>query len=333
MNALSTTELDFGTRVEPFRRELYVHCYRMLGTLQDAEDLVQETFLRAWQKRATLRDPSLLRAWLYKIATNACLDTLARRPKRALPDASSKPSNPKRPPDPARLEPVWLDPLPDSLLVDPHANPEVRYSEHESVSLAFLAALHTLPPRQRAVLLLRDVLDLSAEETAQFLALTVPSVNSALHRARTSMSKHYHRIDPDALDNRTDDARTRGLLDRYVHAWDAANIDELLSVLHDDATFMMPPMPSWYQGRDAIRLFAATYIMPRSARGLSRLIPTRANGLPAFAWYQLDPATNQHRAFGIQTIEIRSGKIANTTLFIEPTLFRFFDLPDTLPTN
>lgn len=332
MDALLTSEPEFGSRVEPFRRELQVHCYRMLGTLQDAEDLVQETLLRAWQKRETLRDPSLLRAWLYKIATNACLDALDRRPKRALPDTVSLPSDPTQPPAPPRLEPIWLDPLPDAFLVDTQASPEARYTLRESVSLAFLAALNTLPPRQRAVLLLRDVLELSAEETAQFLSLTVASVNSALHRARVTISKQYHRINPDALEMRADDPHTVGLLDRYVHAWEAANIDDLLAVLQEDATFMMPPTTSWYRGKAAIGIFASGYIMPRSANGLSNLVPTRANGVPAFAWYQFDPDTRWHRAFGIQTIEITNRKISSATLFANPALFRFFDLPLALET-
>src|SRR5437762_12173376 len=199
MDIHQTLEPEFATRAEPYRRELQVHCYRMLGSLQDAEDLVQETLLRAWQKREALREQTSLRAWLYKIATNACLDAIDRRPKRTLPLHYSSPSDPHDPPAPPTLESIWLDPLPDTILADSSASPEAHYSRRESVSLAFLAALQTLPARQRAVLILRDVLDWSAEESAQLLSMTVSAINSTLHRARVTLSKRYQRVNLDAL--------------------------------------------------------------------------------------------------------------------------------------
>jgi RNA polymerase sigma-70 factor (ECF subfamily) len=314
---------EFAALAEPYRHELQVHCYRMLGSLQDAEDLVQETLLRAWLKRASLREQTSLRAWLYKIATNACLDSLDRRPKRILPIQSAPAADPARPPAAPIIEPIWLEPIPDSFLADADSSPETRYTRHESVSLAFLAALQTLPPRQRAVLILRDVLEWSAEETAQLLNLTVSAVNSALHRARVTMSNHYRRRGVESLPIRTNDVRERGLLDRYVRAWEAASIDELVSLLKEDATYLMPPSPTWLQGRGAIKQFLLTFVW----NGDLRMQPTRANDSPALAWYERD-AAGTYRALGIQVLELDREEITRATLFLNPALFRFFDLPE-----
>jgi len=330
MDVGQTSNPEFAARAEAYRREIQVHCYRMLGSLQDAEDLAQDTLVRAWQKRDALREQTSLRAWLYKIATNACLDALARRPKRVLPNHYASAADPHTPPAPPVLEPIWLEPLPDALYADAAVNPEARYSQRESVSLAFLAALHTLPARQRAVLLLRDVLDWSAQETAHLLHLTVPAVNSALHRARVTLSKQYHRASPDTLALRADDPETRALLDRYVRAWETANIDELLALLQEDATFLMPPSPSWLDGAVAMIAFAKNFIAPEDAAGLWKLIETRANGEIAFAWYRRLNASKTYRAFGLQTLEMENGKMARWIVFTNPALWRFFELPQTI---
>jgi RNA polymerase sigma-70 factor (ECF subfamily) len=179
---------EFGGLTEPYRRELQLHCYRILGSLQDAEDTVQETMLRAWRKLNTFEGRASLRAWLYRIATNACFDALAKRPRRVLPVSAQPAADPRAPMSPPLTEPIWLEPYPDDLIAEPEAGPEARYTARESVALAFIAALQSLPPRQRAVLILRDVLDWQASEVAQTLDLTVSAANSALHRARVTLN-------------------------------------------------------------------------------------------------------------------------------------------------
>ncbi len=315
----------FAQLAEPHRRELRVHCYRMLGSLQDAEDLVQETLLRAWQRLNTFEGRAPFRAWLYKIATNLCLDALALRQRRSLPPVKYPAADPRVPLAPPPSEPDWLEPFPDELVADQDAGPEARYTARESITLAFLTALQLLPPRQRAILILRDVLDWHAEETAELLELTVSSVNSALFRARTTLAKHYRKIEQDSLPIVPADEMTRTLLDRYVRAWETADIDGLITLLKEDATFPMPPSPSWYLGRDAIRAFIQANILDGDARGRWRLLPTRANGSPAFAWYRrISP--DRFVAFAIQILTLEKGLIADVTTFPLPALFSFFRL-------
>jgi len=245
---------SFSELTEPYRRELQVHCYRILGSLHDAEDMVQETMLRAWKRLETYEGRASLRAWLYKIAIHACLDLLDRqRSRRLLPAQTGPASDPHGQISPPTTEILWLDPIPDEWLEDRSAiNPEARYSDSESISLAFLTALQALPPRQRAVLILRDVLDFSAIETAEVLDLTVSAVNSALHRARTSLSHGYQRYDIQVYDE-----HTQSLLELFVKAWESADVDGLVALLKEDAALAMPPSPSWFRGRDAIRVFLA----------------------------------------------------------------------------
>lgn len=318
---------EFGGLTERYRRELQVHCYRILGSLQDAEDLVQETMLRAWRRLDTFEGRAPLRAWLYKIATNACLDALDKRPRRALPPALHPASDPGGPIAPPIAEPIWLEPLPDDWAAEAAAGPEARYAARESVTLAFVAALHTLPPRQRAVLILRDVLDWRASEVAELLGLTVSAANSVLHRARVTLAKHYHGKDRETLRPTLDDETMRLLLSRYVRAWETADIAELIALLKDDATFAMPPTPSWYRGREAIRAVLASTVFTGAARDRWQLRPTRANGQPAFALYQRDGADGVYHPFGIQVLTFDGNQIADATTFLDPAIFARFGLP------
>lgn len=325
----SADEHTFGGLVEPHRRELQVHCYRILGSLHDAEDLTQETLLRAWRRRETFEGRASFRAWLYKIATNACFDALDRRPRRALPTLTHPVADPAAQPAPLITEPVWLEPLPDELVAEADENPEARYSACESVTLAFLAALQTLPPRQRAVIILCDVLDWQAAEAADCLAMTVSAVNSALHRARITLAKHYHG-EGRATVQRARDAQTQHLLERYVRAWEAADVAALVGLLKEDVIFAMPPVSAWFRGREAIRVVLRMFAFPDEARDRWRMTPMRANGSLAVACYQRD-AAGSFRASGVQVLSFSDGLIAESIFFLEPALVARFGLPLELP--
>jgi RNA polymerase sigma-70 factor, ECF subfamily len=326
---------EFSGLIEPYRRELQVHCYRILGSLHDAEDLVQETMLRAWRRLDTYEGRASFRAWLYKIATNACLDVLAsrKRARRVLPPATHPTADPRAAVLPPLMEPMWLEPFPDEWLVEAAANPEARYSARESVSLAFLVALQLLPPRQRAVLILCDVLDWRAREVAELLGLTASAVNSALHRARTTLARHYHARPSETAQAALADERQRALLHQYVRAWEAADVDGLVALLKDEAVFTMPPSPSWYRGRLAIGAFAAATIFkdegmfPGKAAGRWRLAPIHANTQPAFAVYERDPSGGGYHAFALQVLTFDGDQLAEVGNFIDPSLFAFFGLP------
>lgn len=327
----------FGELTEPYRRELLVHCYRILGSLHDAEDLVQETFLRAWRRLDTYEGRASFRSWLYKIATNACLDVLdQRRSRRFLPIdvlPASDPGGQITPPGP---EMTWLEPFPDEWLSDKSAlNPEARYSDSESISLAFLTALQILPPRQRAILILRDVLDFSAGETAEVLELTLPSVNSALHRARATLAQRYQGREPEGLKSSPTDERTQWLLDQFVQAWETADVKGLVALLKEDAALAMPPSPSWYQGREAIRLFIAATVFADggmfsgTATGRWRLLRTQANAAPTFAIYQRAEG-NKYQSFGVHVLDLDNDGFTQIISFIDPSLPSHFGLPETI---
>jgi RNA polymerase sigma-70 factor, ECF subfamily len=330
-------EQQFSELTEPYRRELQVHCYRILGSLHESEDMVQETMLKAWKRLDTYEGRASFRSWLYKIATNSCLDFLdQQKSRRLLPFEKLSPSDPKTPILPPALEIAWLEPFPDEWLGDKSAiNPEARYTDTESISLAFLTALQTLPPRQRAVLILRDVLDFSAIETADVLELTVSSVNSALHRARTTLSQRYHHGELEDSTMSSTDERTQWLLDHFVQAWETADVDGLVALLKADAAFAMPPSPSWYQGQIAIGIFAAATVFgdggmfPGKAVQRWRLLPTRANGSPAFAIYQRDDR-NEYQAFGLVAVTLSGDKLTQIISFIDPSLPPLFGFPETL---
>ena len=323
---------EFTSLVEPHRRELHLHCYRLLGSLQDAEDMVQETMLRAWQHFDTFRGESSLRTWLYRIATNACLDALKKnRSSRTLPPKVAPEADPLQPLASPWAETAWLEPYPDSWLAEATEDPAARYSRRESVSLAFLTVLQLLPPRQRAVLILSDVLDWHASEIASLLSLSVSAVNSALHRARVTMAKQYHKDEQERSKDLTVDARTRALLDRYLRAWDDKDADGLVALMKEDAHFTMPPSPSWYRGRAAIRTLLTVQAFAPEAQNQWRFFPVKANGCPAFAIYHTTGSSSTFQAFGIQIIrleEIVSGLlIADVTTFLNPALFPHFGFP------
>ena len=333
------TDLSFAKRgdrdafqrlAEPYRRELQLHCYRMLGSLQDAEDLVQETFLRAWRGLAGFEERSSFRTWLYRIATNACLNALAGRAPRVLPEVQGPPSD--QPLDrmlergPATDIP-WLQPYPEAALegvADPAPGPEARYEMHEAVQLAFVAAIQYLPPRQRAVLLLHDVLGWSAAESARLLNASVASVNSALQRARATLGKHLPQDQPKPQP--ASDDRQRALLDRYLRAWESADVDGFVALLREDATVSMPPWREWYRGRESLRRFFDWAWRP-GGHGPFRLIPIGANGQPAFAFYCRGDIETEWRAHSIHVLSVHDDSIAKLTFFLNPGLFVSFGLP------
>ena len=327
----------FGELTEPYRRELQVHCYRILGSLHEAEDMVQETMLKAWKRLDSYEGRASFRSWLYKIATNSCLDFLdQKKSRRLLPFENHSPADPMAPISPPTSEILWLEPFPDEWLGDTSTlSPEARYSDTESISLAFLAALQSLPPRQRAVLILRDVLDFSANETSEVLELTTSSVNSALHRARTTLSQRYPGGEREDSGMSLIDEKTQQLLDHFVQAWESADITGLVALLKADATLAMPPSASWYQGRDAIRTFVAATIFadggmfPGEAVRRWRLLPTHANGTPAFAVYQRDEKGG-YLPFGLIALTIAGDRLAQIISFIDPSLPPLFGFPASL---
>ncbi len=327
----------FAELTDPYRRELQVHCYRILGSIHEAEDMVQETMLRAWKRLDTFEGRASFRAWLYKIATNVCLDMLdSKRSRRLLPPQCTPASNPTGQITPPSPEMTWLEPFPDEWLEDKSAlNPEARYTDSESISFAFMVALQTLPPRQRAVLILRDVLDFSANETADILEITVSSANSALHRARTTISDRHHGGGRPIAASSLSNKRTQWLLDHFVQAWENADVESLVALLKEDAALAMPPSPSWYQGKSAIRAFSALTIFGDDgmfggkARGRWWLVRTNANNSPAYAIYQRT-SENEYQAFGLIGLVITAGKLELIVSFIDPSLPAQFGLPTTL---
>ena len=316
----------FEALASAYRRELLVHCYRMLGSLHDAEDLVQETLLRSWEKRSTLTSPASYRAWLYRIATNLCLDRLRSAPRRSLPTQTHPAGDPNRPlPNPVR-EPIWLEPFPDNLLADDYSDPQERAESRERISLAFLAALQHLTPTQRAILLLREVLEWPAAEVAEWLNLSVPAVNSSLQRARRALQQHNIGSEILPAEPRP---QLQNLLYRYMALWEQADIPGLVALLREDAWFTMPPLPIWLQGRAAIATELSTRI--RIPGRHWRLLPTRANGSPAFGLYRQEGEEDLYQLFGLMVLSVVEGQIANMVSFLEPSSLSSFTLPPTLP--
>jgi RNA polymerase sigma-70 factor (ECF subfamily) len=332
----------FEGLVGPRRAELHAHCYRMLGSVQDAEDALQEALLRAWRGLPRFQGRSSVRAWLYRIATNACLDAIGRRPARVLPLDHGPASDPHDGPGRPLVESVWIEPYPDERLGARLAEtaPEARYDARESVELAFVAALQHLAPRQRAVLILREVLGFSAAEVADELDTTVASVNSALQRARASLDERLPDESQQAVARALGDAELRAIVDRYVAAWEAGDVDAVVEMLADDVVVTMPPMATWYAGRDAARVFLAEWAFARrwsrdrdvfeaGVRDV-RLVRTSANGQPALAAYNRDPGSGVLRPYALQVLTLRGGRIAQIDGFVSPAHFPAFGLPDAL---
>jgi RNA polymerase sigma-70 factor, ECF subfamily len=323
----------FERLAEPFRRELKLHCYRMLGSVHEAEDLVQETYLRAWRNLDSFDGRGSFRAWLYRIATNACLNAFASRKtaQRLLPDQQSS-ATAQMPDGTPATDVAWLEPYPDSYLegiADDAPSPEARYASREAVQLAFIAAIQQLPPRQRAVLLLCDVLGWSAVEAAKLLDSSTASVNSALQRARETLAKRYPDGRPPVAP-RSNPVQQK-LLGRYLRAWERLDLDSFVALLKEDATYTMPPLPQWYAGREAIRTF---FEWAWEGYRSLRLVPTAANRQPAFAAYARNDADAPWAAHSIQVLALEHGMISTLTLFVKPTgphLFHAFGLPLTLP--
>jgi RNA polymerase sigma-70 factor (ECF subfamily) len=318
MSAVPTTEAEFSELAERHRRELHVHCYRMLGSFEEAEDLVQETLLRAWRGRDRLERREWFRAWLYKIATNACLDAI-KRDGRRVPSLGSFRDVP------------WLQPYPDRLLEElatEDAQPDVAVVERETIELTFLAVMQLLPPRQRAVLILRDVLDWPASEVAELLEIGVAAVNSALQRARATLRDQL----PTA---RREDWRTpevsrteRDVLERFIDAHQRGDTEAALALITDDVRVTMPPLPFLHEGRDEIALLMARAFGPELA-GEWRLLPTHANRQPAAASYHRATGEETFRPFKIDVLRVVDGRIAEITTF-GTSLFEAFGLPPTI---
>ncbi len=318
----------FGERLEPYRRELQIHCYRILGSLQDAEDVVQETLLAAWRGLDRFEERASLRVWLYRIATNRCLNALrdrARRPRPApLPVAL---------PDPTRFgEPLWLEPYPDVLLAgldDAWGRPDARYEAGESISLAFVSALQHLPPHQRCVVVLRVVLGFRTEEVAAILDATDASVKGALQRARATLRSRLGRAPAEEI-ALPPSRREREVVSRFATAVEAGDIDEMITLLTDDAWLTMPPAPHQYQGHPAIAAFLADRACHRGAN--YRVVPSRANGQPALGCYLPDAHAATAGAAGLMVLTLRGDRIAAVTWFGNPAVMPRFGLPATVPT-
>jgi RNA polymerase sigma-70 factor (TIGR02960 family) len=319
----------FRELTEPYRRELQVHCYRMLGSFQDAEDALQDTLLAAWQGLGGFEGRASIRTWLYRIATNRCLNSLRsanRRPAKEwdLPQVE--------PPEPTRLgEVVWLEPFPDALLegaIDVPLGPEARYEQTESISLAFVTALQVLPPRQLAVLILRDVLGFHANEVADMLDSTVESVNSALKRARANLQRRQPPTDEREPAPAPDSPAEQALVAKFVRAYESGDTDALVGLFTDDISISMPPIPLEYEGRDVVtRLFASIF---GSGRRVD-LVPTRANGQPAFGAYLRAPTGIRHGT-GLFVLTLTSDRIRTFTRF-DNSVLPWFGLPRSLPSR
>jgi RNA polymerase sigma-70 factor (ECF subfamily) len=330
-------EAAYRALVEPLRRELHAHCYRMLGSIHDAEDAHQDALLRAWRSLGRFEGRSSLRSWLYRIHTNACLDVVARRKRRVLP-ADHGPAGSAVPGPGAPLaESIWIEPYPDERYVDGDglAAPEARYEQREGVELAFVAALQHLPPRQRAVLILREVLGFSAREVAATLDTTVPAVNSALQRARATLDGLLPERSQQATLRSLGDAELRRIVETYVDAWQRGDVDGIVRMLAEDATLGMPPMPTWYRGEDLV-IFLRDWAFSGRVYGAEgrrrvRALPTRANGQPAIGVYSWDDARGAHLPTVLQVLTLDGDRIVEIMGFVTPALFPHFGLPTELP--
>jgi RNA polymerase sigma-70 factor (ECF subfamily) len=322
----------FAGLIAPYRTQLRAHCYRMIASLADADDALQETMLRAWSGLARFESRSSLRSWLYRIATNVSLRIIEQRPKRVLPIDYGSATDPHAALDEPLTESIWLEPYPDAELGIDAAllGPDARYEQRESIELAFAAAFQHLSARQRAVLILRDVLGFSARETAEALETTPVSVDSALQRAHKAIEKRVPAQTQQATLRALGDGELREIVNRFIDAWERNDVDAVVAMLAEDARMAMPPWPSWYSGRDAVEIFLRGW--PLSARKRWQLLPTGANGQPAVAGYLWDEQASAYGAETIIVLTLRAANIEEITAFRSPKLFPRFGLPKQLPT-
>ena len=316
-----TASDDFTSATREFRAELLVHCYRMLGSADEAEDLVQETYLRAWRAYTGFQGRSSLRTWLYRIATNACLTAIERRGRRPLPSGVGAPGEDPRAPVIAAPDVPWLQPMPGGWLEETPDDPAAVAAGRAGIRLALVAAWQYLPARQRAFLILRDVLQWPAADVADLLGTSTTAVNSGLRRARALVARILPAQDDVAEPG---GVRERAVLDRFAAAFEDADVAALARLLRDDVVLEMPPVTAWFSGRDAVLAFVAEKIL--TTRGRFRLQPAPANGQPGFAAYQRAD-DGQYRAHALQVLTLKPGGIARLDIFLDPGLFRAFGLP------
>jgi RNA polymerase sigma-70 factor (ECF subfamily) len=320
----------FALIVEPYQAELRAHCYRMLGSPNDAEDALQETLLRAWNGLEGFESRSSLRTWLYRIATNVSLRMVEKRPKRVLPIDYGPAADPHAALGEPLTEPIWLEPYPDAELgveagmLGPHA----RYEQRESIELAFTAAVQHLTARQRAVLILRDVLGFSARETAEALETTPAAVDSVLQRAHKAIEERVPARTQQATLRALGDGELRQIVDRFADAWGRNDVDAIVAMLADDVRIAMPPWPRWYSGLDAVKTFLGNW--PLAVRKRWRVLATGANSQPAVAGYLWDEQTTAFRPETIIVLTLRGPRVAEITAFRSPELFPLFGLPEQL---
>ena len=321
----TVAEDDFVRLTDPYRRELFAHCYRMMGSVHDAEDLVQDTYLRAWRAYGDFEGRSSMRTWLYRIATNTCLNALESRGRRPLPTGLGGPSNPDGDLQ-LRDEITWLEPVPDAMVGSDASDPAALVADKESVRLAFVAALQHLPPRQRVILVLREVLKWKAAEVAELLGTSTAAVNSGLQRARAQLDEvsptRDEAVEPSEADQRE-------LLDKWVKAFESYDVEAIKSLMTEDVVWEMPPFAAWFQGvTDVGRLI--TVGCPAERAGDQVMIPVESNGQPGFALYMRDKETGQHRAFQIQVLTLTAAGVAHAVAFFDLSLFEAFGLPELL---
>ena len=316
-----TVSEDFASLTGPFRRELLAHCYRMVGSADEAEDLVQETYLRAWRSYDGFEGRSSVRTWLYRIATNVCLTAIERRGRRPLPSGLGGPADDPGAPLASGPEVPWLQPFPDALLAGEQEDPAAVAASRSGIRLAFVAALQHLSARQRAVLILRDVLDLPAAQVADLLGTTTTAVNSGLRRARAELAQDLPAEDEVAEPAEPD---RRALLDRFAAAFENADVRALAGLLREDVALEMPPVLTWFAGRRAVTRFVASRLF--AVPGRFRMVATTANGQPAFAAYERGP-DGVYRAHAVMVLTLTPAGIARMFFFLDPGLFEAFGLP------
>ena len=312
--AHSADDMEFSGAFEQYRRDVVVLCYRFLGSLSDAEDAAQETALRAWRGWSSFRREASTRTWMHRIASRVCLDIIDVRGRRLMPTQRGHPSDPAESPAPPKPEILWLEPLPDSFLVDAALDPAATYSLNESVSLAFVAALQLLPPRQRAVVVLRDVLAWSAVETAHALAITVSAANSLLNRARARLAQQE--VDRESLAPARLSEPDQRLLDAYMSAWSTDDVSGLVAILREEVRLAMPPSPAWYRGRASVLELFARWVLPM---GPFRMQPTGANLQPAAILLRVG-ADGSEEPLGVHVLTAVSGQIVTIDAFMDPRI-------------